>query len=275
MIREIVKIDEEKCNGCGECIINCPEGALQIIDGKARIVSEISCDGLGACIGHCPLGAISIEEREADQYDELDVMERIVTSGEATIKAHLEHLKEHGEEVYYNQAMEFLKDKDIKIKVEKFELKGIKHGGCMGSKAVDRRHESSSKTNSIVSQNNSELRQWPVQLKLLNPHAPYFKNADLLLTADCVPFTYGNFHQKFLKGKILIMLCPKLDSGIDQYIEKLALILKDNDIRSITIVRMEVPCCFGITKILEESLKRAGKNIIIREYVISINGEII
>jgi NAD-dependent dihydropyrimidine dehydrogenase PreA subunit len=276
MKREIVKIDEDLCNGCGECIVNCPEGVLQLIDGKARMVSDLACDGLGACIGHCPVDAISIEEREAEAYDERAVMVNIVKAGENTVKAHLKHLKEHGQDEYYDIAVEYLNENGIGV--PDIETKKAAHhahsgGGCPGSRIIDRKSDSAPVISGPANIG-SELKQWPVQLTLLNPHAPYFQGADLLVAADCVPFAFGNFHQRFLKDKTLVIFCPKLDSDIQGYIDKLTTIISDNEIKSITIARMEVPCCGGVTAILEEALKNSGKNIIIREYVVSLDGTI-
>ncbi|MCD6311604.1 MAG: 4Fe-4S binding protein [Elusimicrobia bacterium] len=273
--RKIIKIDEEKCNGCGLCIPNCPEGALRVIDGKARLVSDLFCDGLGACLGHCPRGAITTEEREAEPYDEKKVMGNIVKAGAATIKAHLVHLENHGETGYLNEAVEYLSSKNIAVPDYR-EEQPCAHFACPGSAILDRTKDADNSGGTTARADvSSQLRQWPVQLHLINPHAPYFKEADLLITADCVPFACGNFHQRFLKGRVVIIFCPKLDEGLEQYIEKLTAVLKDNDIKSITVLRMEVPCCGGTTSLLEEALKRSGKNITIREYVISLKGEIV
>lgn len=275
MKRKIIKIKKDKCNGCGLCIPNCPEGAIQIIDGKARLISDLFCDGLGACLGHCPQGAITITEREAEEYDEKKVMKNIIQAGPNVIKAHLEHLKSHGQTEYLKQAEEFLKEKGINMPSEKLQARH-KHssGGCPGMKAVDfRSKEKKQLTSNVIL--NSELTQWPVQLKLLNPQAPYFNNADLLIAADCVPFAYANFHQKFLKDKTLIVFCPKLDNAYAEYVEKLTAVLKNNSIKSLAIVHMEVPCCFGTVQIIEEALKKSGKNIVVKEYTISLAGELI
>jgi len=273
MKRKIISIDEDKCNGCGQCIPNCPEGALQIIDGKARLVSDLFCDGLGECIGHCPEGAISVEEREAEPYDEKKVMENIINAGPNTIRAHLKHLKDHGEDDYFNQAVGVLKEKDILVpdlaQEEKLAC------GCAGTMARSIEKEGSDHNCECEVQSSSQLRQWPVQLKLVNPYAPYLDNADLLIAADCCAYAYGNFHQKFIKDKIAIILCPKLDTGIKQYIEKLALIFQNHTINSITVVRMEVPCCGGIEKIVEAALQKAGKFSMVKLHVISVNGNII
>lgn len=278
MKRKIIEINEDKCNGCGLCIPNCPEGAIQMIDGTARLISDLFCDGLGACLGHCPQGAITITEREAEGYDEKKVMDNVVRGGENVIKAHLEHLKSHGQVEFYNQAREYLKEKNIAIKEQKQDNIHVhaQGGGCPGMKIIDfKNKKASTSANTANVTLNSELAQWPIQLKLLNPQAPYFNNADLVVAADCVPFTYANFHQKFLKEKTLIVFCPKLDDAYEEYVQKLAAIFKANIIKSITIVHMQVPCCTGTVHIVEEALKQAGKNIIIKDYTISLTGDII
>jgi len=271
MERDVIRINEEKCNGCGSCVTGCPEGALQVIDGKARLISDLFCDGLGACIGDCPEGAIEVERREAEPYDEYKVMENIVKAGPNVTKAHLKHLHEHGQTKYLNEALDFLKEKNIEI--PDYEEEAPLACGCPGSAMqVPEPKPASGESPQILS---AELGNWPVQLQLLNPNAPYLKNADLLITADCVPFAYANFHQRFLKDKVLIILCPKLDKTIDEYVDKLSEIFTRQDIKSITIVHMEVPCCSGIEVIVKRALEKAQKNIIIKDYTISINGEII
>lgn len=267
--RDIIKINKEKCNGCGDCIPGCPEGALQVIDGKARLISDLFCDGLGACIGTCPQGAIEIEQREAVPYDEINVMENIIIEGPNVIKAHLKHLNDHKQKDFLKQAIDFLIEKNIKIP----DYETTVQGTCPGSIETELGEKPMSSQEAPVYI--GELRNWPVQLQLLNPNAPYLKNGDLLIAADCAPFAYANFHQRFLKDKILIIFCPKLDKTIEQYIDKLADIFENQDIKSISIVHMEVPCCSGIEVIVERALEKSGKNIIIKEYTISINGEII
>ncbi len=271
MKRDIIKINEEKCTGCGGCMIGCPEGALQVIDGKARLISDLFCDGLGACIGECPEDAIEIESREAEPYDEKKVMINIAKAGSNVIKAHLRHLQEHGQTEYLNQALDYLKENGMDI--PPYEEEPPLACGCPGSMAQDlsgRRRESQKEAQIY----GAELKNWPVQLQLLNPDAPYLKGADLLISADCAPFAYANFHQRFLKGKVLIILCPKLDKTIDQYVDKLAQIFEKQDVKSISIVHMEVPCCSGIEVIVRRALEKAEKNIIIKDYTISIAGEI-
>lgn len=275
--RNIINIDEDKCTGCGLCIPNCPEGALQMIDGKARLISDLFCDGLGACIGHCPEGAINIEEREAEKYDEKRVMENIVRQGKNVIKAHLEHLKEHNQAEYLNQAIDFLKEKGI----EAPDLKGSHptshqhhHGSfeCPGSKVVEFGRGEAATEDRPITKGVSQLRQWPVQIMLVPPSAPYLNNADLLIAADCVPFTYADFHQDLLKGKVLLVGCPKLDD-IRYYKEKITQILKMNDLESITYAHMEVPCCSGLIGVIESAISDSGKKVPFKEVVISIKGE--
>jgi Pyruvate/2-oxoacid:ferredoxin oxidoreductase delta subunit len=211
IVRKIVKIDEEKCNGCGLCIPSCPEGALQIIDGKARLISETYCDGLGACLGECPQGVITIEERAANEFDEEAVKTRL--EGEKEIL-----------------------------------------------------------TVSDVAPKSSTLAHWPVQLHLVNPKAPYLQDVNLLVVADCVPFAYGNFHQDFLKGKSIVVGCPKLDN-VQFYEEKLTQIFRQSKINSITVVNMEVPCCNGLHYIVKKAVEHSGKNIPVKQVIIGIKGE--
>ncbi|WP_321508079.1 4Fe-4S binding protein [uncultured Methanoregula sp.] len=301
MKRKIISIDETKCNGCGQCIPDCPEGALQIIDGKARLVSDLFCDGLGACIGTCPEGAISVIERDAVPYDEYAVMETIIKQGTPVIRAHLEHLAGHGQSAFYNQAIEFLIERSIPVpdhmppeqKVRSVAScntqagrmgEGVCHAGpheprpfaaCPGSAARSiPRERGMGLRQPSGDMTTSELRQWPIQLALLNPQAPYFDNADLLISADCVPFSYANFHAEFLKGRILIMFCPKLDPDIEGYIDKLTTIFSSHTIRSITLLHMEVPCCSGVRYVVDKALAKAGITIPVDERTITIDGSV-
>ena len=271
--RKIIRIDEKKCNGCGLCIPNCPEGALQIIDGKARLISDLFCDGLGACIGHCPQGAIKTEEREAEPYDEARVMQNIIKQGKNTIKAHLKHLKDHNQTKYLNEALKVLKQKNIEIDQEDEKMQHKNFSGCPGA-AI---HEFDTSDDTQTEQNHqnhpSALKQWPVQLHLLPPQAPFFENSHLLVAADCVPFANPNFHSKLLSGKSLVIGCPKLDDT-DAYREKLTEIFRQNKIKSVTVAIMEVPCCGGLYAITEEAVKASGKNIPIIQEIISLRGEI-
>lgn len=292
MKRNIITICKEKCNGCGLCIPNCPEGALQIIDGKAHLISDLFCDGLGACIGTCPEGAITIEEREAEPYDERKVMENVVEGGPNVIKAHLKHLENHGQQEFYDQAIGYLTEHGIAVPEDtvarqettpssggcpglKMLFRQKKAGVCPGTQAIDRTEEKATSKEKEQGKRPSALRQWPVQLHLLNPRAPYFNNADLLIAADCVAFTLNGFHEQYLEDKTLMIFCPKLDNSHEQYVEKLSEILTQNTVRSITVVRMEVPCCGGTRAIVDAALQNTGKAISLKEVIVSLSGEII
>jgi ferredoxin len=283
MKRKIITIDEEKCTGCGLCIPDCPEGALQILDKKARLVSDLFCDGLGACIGTCPEGAISVIEREAEPYDERAVMETIIRQGEAVIKAHLIHLRTHGETGLYSQAVAYLQEKRIPNPDSGNDTGGVdcgnhahhQFGACPGAGPRIIERKSSGGGEDPVESPDSDLRQWPVQLRLINPGHPSLEGAELLISADCVPFAYRRFHRDFLQGKTLIIFCPKLDQDLDEYIDKLATIFSRHSIRSITVVHMEVPCCSGVRYIVDKALEKAGKGIPVSEATISVEGKLV
>lgn len=283
MKRKIISIDEEKCTGCGQCIPDCPEGALQLIEGKARLVSDLFCDGLGACMGTCPEGAISVIEREAGAYDEKAVMANVVPGGTAVIRAHLEHLLGHGEKDLYRQAIDYLNEHHISVPEHRIVgchpyIEPHSHpsfAGCPGTAARSIPRKPGATPGEREENTVSELRQWPVHLALLNPRASYFEHADILVAADCVPFAYPNFHRDFLQGKIVIIFCPKLDSDIDGYISKLSDIFSNHDIHSITTLHMEVPCCSGITYVINQALEKSGKKIPIKDSTITIDGRII
>lgn len=276
MVREIINIDEEKCNGCGLCIPNCPEGALQVIDGKARLISDLFCDGLGACIGHCPEGAIVVEKREAEPYDERRVMANIITHGENTIAAHLKHLEEHGETDLLATAEAVLEEEGIVLQVGEPEACG--QGGCPGSRFLEIQREAS-EAGSNGDQDGparpSELTQWPVQLHLVPAGAPWLKDRDLLISADCVAYTVGDFHKQHLKGKALAIACPKLDSGQDVYLEKLTSIIDNSGVNSIEVLIMQVPCCGGLLRLVQQAAVGAEREVPIRYSVVSVEGKIL
>jgi ferredoxin len=275
MKRKIVKIDEELCNGCGLCIPNCQEGALQIIDGKARLISDLFCDGLGACLGHCPEEAITIEEREAEAYDEKKVMETISKQGENTIIAHLEHLKSHGETTYYNEALEFLKEKNIHIHTNKNNMENhSSHCGCPGSKEQDLRTEEINEQDSFNGKIPSQLRQWPIQMHLISPNASYFKNADVLIAADCTAFAMGAFHPEIMKDKSIAIACPKLDSDTEIYIDKIKSMIDDAKINTLTVAIMEVPCCGGLLRMAQMAVEKATRKVPIKLIILNIKGEV-
>jgi len=267
--RKIIKIDEDKCNGCGLCIPNCPEGALQIIDKKARLISDLFCDGLGACIGHCPKGAILIEEREAEKYDEKKVMENIVKQGKNTIIAHLNHLKDHKEFGYLKEAMDFLVTKGIKIRPADLMGSAQSPCACPGSQVKEMKNDNKKASEKGQA---SQLETWPVQLKLVPAFAPFLNEANILIAADCVPFAYADFHADLLKGKVLLVGCPKLDD-VEYYKEKITQMLQNNDIKSITYAHMEVPCCFGLLPAIKDAITVSGKKIPFEDVTISIKGE--
>ncbi|MEI6683361.1 MAG: 4Fe-4S binding protein [Bacteroidota bacterium] len=280
MKRKIIQIDEEKCNGCGICIPNCHEGAMRLIDGKARLISDLFCDGLGACIGHCPEGAIEIIEREAEPYDERTVMELMVPKGRNTILAHLEHLRDHNEEVFLRQAIDYLKEHNIMMTPEKSTEHSHGECGCPGSMSRDFNKNGNAEmidTQSYVSLSTapSELRQWPVQLHLLNPQASYFKDADVVLAADCAAFAVGNFHDRFMKGKSIAIACPKLDSNKESYIRKLTSMIADTKINSLHVVMMEVPCCGGLLQMAQVARTNAGRNVPVKQTILSLKGDVI
>jgi NAD-dependent dihydropyrimidine dehydrogenase PreA subunit len=286
MKRDILKIDEDLCNGCGLCVPNCHEGALQVIDGKVRLVSELMCDGLGACIGYCPEGAITIEKREAEPYSETRVMEQMKDKGKNTIIAHLKHLKDHGETGFLQEGVGYLKThrSDITFNLDEVlsEVHNHSHphtqaqgGGCPGSRPMVINKPQQSENIGEISDQPSELRQWPVQMHLVNPNAPYFRNADLLLAADCVAFSMGNFHNRYLKGKALAIACPKLDHGTDVYVEKLRAIIDESKVNSITVMMMEVPCCGGLLQMVKAALDGASRKVPVKMMIAGISGEIL
>jgi NAD-dependent dihydropyrimidine dehydrogenase PreA subunit len=288
MIREIVKIDEELCNGCGQCVPNCHEGALQIIDGKARLVSELMCDGLGACIGHCPEGAITIEKREADAYDEVATISQMIKAGKATVFAHLKHLQDHGETGYLNEALSFIRANREAMPFQISEVHELLHskkeaqsasggcatGGCPGSAPVAF-DAGSLRMAAQTAEVPSALTQWPVQMHLINPAASYFHGADLLVAADCAGFAYGNFHNDFIKGRKMVIACPKLDQGKDIYIQKLTRLIDEARVNTITVVIMEVPCCGGLSQMVNMATQMASRKVPVKEVVISIRGEVL
>jgi ferredoxin len=298
MKRDILKIDEDLCNGCGLCVPNCHEGALQVIDGKVRLVSELMCDGLGACIGHCPEGAITIEKREAEPYNETRVMEQMKEKGRNTIIAHLKHLKDHGETGYLQEGAGYLKmhRNELIFNLDEVlatvhdhgrteavtghvETRGDQHvhegGGCPGSRTIVIDKPGQTNNQSVTSDQPSELRQWPVQMHLVNPNAPYFRDSDLLLAADCVAFSLGNFHSKYLKGRSLAIACPKLDHGTDVYVDKLTSMIDVSKVNTITVMMMEVPCCGGLLQMVKAALSNASRKVPVRQMIISLSGVIL
>jgi ferredoxin len=240
VLRNIVRIDPAKCNGCGQCVTACAEGAIELIDGKARLVSEVYCDGLGACLGTCPQGAITVEQRQAAAFDEHAVAAREKQKAEAE-KSHTEPC------------------------------------GCPGSRAMKLTHAKPAPTPKSQAgadaPSASELGHWPVQLMLVSPQAEYFKQCDLLIAADCVPFAMADFHQRFLSGRSVVVGCPKLDDA-EYYTDKLAAIFSAGQPRSVTVVHMEVPCCRRLSQIVKEAMGRSGGTMEFHDVTISVHGEI-
>ena len=244
MLRKIVQIDEARCDGCGQCIPSCAEGAIALVGGKARLSADVLCDGLGACLGECPQDAITIIERDADAFDEEAVEKHLEASG--IVPAGHGHGHGHGH-----------------------------GGGCPGSRAMSfgpaaAQQDAAESTASRQSQ----LAQWPVQLHLVPVTAPYFQGADLLITADCVPFAYADYHRDFLAGKAVVIGCPKLDDN-NAYVSKLTELFRVSDIKSITVLKMEVPCCGGIAMAAQRALADCGKEIPFKVVTISIRGEVV
>ena len=269
MERQIIRIDEEKCDGCGLCTEGCPEGALQMIDGKARLVSEITCDGLGACVGECPQGAIVVETREAAPYDERLTLDHLIPKGANTLKAHLKHLHEHSQTTFLNQALAYLKE--LGVAIPEYKEKTMNQG-CPGSAPQNLSRASADP----VAQEGlgSQLTHWPVQLHLISPMNHVFEKADLLIAADCVAFAMADFNQKSLPGKKLAIACPKLDQNQEVYLDKLTALIDEAKVNTISVMIMEVPCCGGLLRMAQTAVQRATRKVPIKAVVVGVNGEI-
>lgn len=268
--REIVHIDEDKCVGCGLCIPNCQEGALRIIDGKARLSSEAMCDGLGKCLGSCPVDAITIIKRDAADFaEEQESPEKVSNHGHSH-QGHKHHSDSQKGEIKLQNGGDIMEMHHSKEKST-----GC---GCPGTAMQNFEEEPAMEKVEGVSSEDVEIRikpqlkQWPVQLSLVPVNAPYFKNSDILVSADCVPYAYPNYHLELLKGKSVVIGCPKLDNN-QSYVAKLTEIFKENDLNSITVAHMEVPCCNGIVWAVEEALEKSGKNIPLNKVEISVRGQ--
>ncbi len=273
MKRTIISIDQEKCNGCGLCVSGCPEGALQLIDGKARLVGDLLCDGLGACLQTCPENAISIEEREAAPYNEIMALENIVPQGANVLAAHLQHLRRHGQTQYLREALAYLKEHGINVDLQpQNDAPGPAPRSCPGSQTVAFSPKpGAGETAPGVA---SQLTHWPVQLHLISPAAAHYKGSNLLLAADCVAFALGDFHQK-LQGRTLAIACPKLDSNQESYLEKLTALIDEAEIQSLNVMIMQVPCCRGLLRLATDAAGRARRKIPIFCTVIGLQGEIL
>jgi NAD-dependent dihydropyrimidine dehydrogenase PreA subunit len=248
MLRKIVKIDRDKCDGCGVCVPSCAEGAIKIVDGKAVLAADSLCDGLGACLGECPRDAITVEEREADGFDEAAVEQHLAAQGRPVPNHHHSAPAPAAPSHHH-------------------------HGGCPGSRAMSFDRPQETPASEALGSRQSQLAQWPVQLHLVSTSAPYFQGADLLITADCVPVAYAGYHEDFLKGRAVVMGCPKLDDN-QFYQQKLTELFIRSDIRSVTVLKMEVPCCGGIAVAARQAIAASGKQIPYNEVTIGIQGQI-
>lgn len=267
MKRGIIHVDEEKCDGCGLCVTACHEGALQMVDGKARLITDSYCDGLGACLPECPTGAITIEEREADPFDETAVKARM-----AELAAKEAHPREQAAPKAFPEYAGGGCPGSAARTITRPE------GGCPGSAARSLTREApasetSAGMSTVALKPESQLRQWPVQIKLVPVKAPYLHNAHLLVAADCTAFAYAGIHNDYMRNRITLIGCPKLDEG--DYADKLTAILQNNEIRSVTVLRMEVPCCGGISQAVKRALMQSGKMIPWQIVTVGTNGEIL
>ncbi len=281
-VRTMVHIDEDKCDGCGLCVPDCAEGALQIVDGKAKLVSDIYCDGLGACLGSCPQDAITMVDREADEFDESAVNEHLKELG----KDPLPHSHDHGHEhtpaqVKVEEEVEDLACGCPGTLSQSFDrpkpvavAAAPKLGGCPGSQSQSFDQPETSVPTDQAGPVASRLANWPVQISLVPPKAPYLEGADVLIAADCAPFAYGDFHRRFMEGKVLLIGCPKLDNT-QAYVEKLSHMFRENSINSVGVVYMEVPCCTGLVQIVQSALEQSGASIPTTLYRVGIKGDFV
>ena len=249
-VRDVVEIDEKLCDGCGDCVTACAEGAIAIIDGKARLISDVYCDGLGACLGHCPQGAITVIRRDADAFDE------------AAVDRHLATIKTIGPSRVPSPVLNVVAQAPVAA------------GGCPGSRAQAFNPVSPS-IGSTAAGPASQLRHWPVQLHLVPPTAPFFAGADVLLAADCVAFAVGDFHSRFLAGNALAIACPKLDTNQEVYLQKLVAMIDEAEIKSLRVMVMEVPCCGGLVGLVEEALRRAQRSLPVECLVVGTRGMVL
>lgn len=301
VMRKIIEIDEQKCDGCGNCIPSCAEGALAVVDGKARVVKDMYCDGLGACLGHCPQDALKVIEREADEFDEEAAMEHVrrtagadkhgavtVASGcpggkvevfekpEPKAKPVLERMSEMPKTMACGCSGSMIQDftREQPVPVEGGEQAGgcPCSGGKFARKPAPKDEPAPAAKAAPRGTDESELTHWPVQLRLIPAHAPFLKGADLLMAADCVPAAHPRFHEELLKGRKLLIGCPKFDDA-DDYVERLAAIFREARPRGLTVARMEVPCCATLTQIVHAAVKRSGVDVPVREVVITRQGK--
>ena len=262
-LRQIVRIDEEKCDGCGDCIPSCAEGAIQLIDGKARLVAENLCDGLGACLGECPQGAITVLEREADEYDEAAVATHLESLGPNAPAARRAHATGHAQAGDPFPAM-----------AQAHGHAPGPGGQCPGSRMIQLTPLESKSAEATPAPSASALRHWPVQLHLVSPEAPYYQGASVLLAADCTAYALGDFHSTHLKGKSLAVACPKLDQGQEVYLDKLVAMIDKARIDTLTVLVMEVPCCTGLVQLARQAAQQAERKVPIKQVVVGVDGAI-
>jgi NAD-dependent dihydropyrimidine dehydrogenase PreA subunit len=271
--RTLIEIDQTLCDGCGACATGCPEGALKIIEGKARLVGDSLCDGLGACIGTCPKGAIHVIEREAQEYDEVAVLKGILPQGPAVLEAHFAHLDHYGQDLYLDKAAGFLRSMGIGIP-QGFERFGQKKtpAAVIASPMATPMAAPIDPAQAFPDRPSEEsrLKNWPIQLHLVNPRAAHFAGAHVVVAADCTAFALGSFHSDIIADRALVIACPKLDSGKDLYVTKLASIMAQA--ASVTVVMMEVPCCSGLLRLVQEARLTGGSSMPIQTIVVGIDG---
>lgn len=253
MKRNIIKIDEDKCTGCGLCVPGCHEEAIKIIDGKAKLVSDVFCDGLGACLGECPEGALTLEEKEANPFDEKMVQETIA-----------------------RKKREQAQGRGGKSAPQVLGVISPAAHGCPGSAhTIFERKTQATPAVALAGSQQSELTHWPIQLHLVNPAADFFRGKDVVLAADCVAYSLPDFHEKFLKGKSLAIACPKLDEGQDVYVEKIRKMVDESKINTLTVIMMEVPCCRGLLQIAQAALQAAKRKVPLKAIIVSTRGDVI
>jgi len=250
-LREVIEINQDLCDGCGDCVTACAEGAIAVVNGKARLISDSYCDGLGACLGHCPRGALKVIEREADAFDD------------RAVEDHLTRIRSGKDRAVPLPTLSVMSPQQM-----------VGGAGCPGSAARTLQPATPSRDPGCE-RPSSQLRHWPVQLHLVPPAAPFFRNQDVLLVADCVAYAVGDFHQRFLNGSSLAIACPKLDSNQEVYLQKLVMMIDDAEIRSLTVMVMEVPCCGGLVRLAGEALRRAKRRLAVECLVIGTQGQVL
>lgn len=271
MLRQIIRIDDDKCDGCGECIPSCHEGALRIIEGKCRLVSDLFCDGLGACIGECSKGALEVVMAEAGEYNEIEVIKSMLDKPNSVMKAHLSHLVEHGASEYFDQAQNYLDSLGIKINLDEADKPNDNQkSGCPGSTMTELKQFVPVPKPKLES--DSMLSHWPIQLHLVSPFSPFLKGKELVILSTCAPVAYANVQNDYIAGKAVVIACPKLDYT-EPYPKKLEEIFRNANISKVSVVRMEVPCCGGISAISAKAAANSGVNgLEVCEHIISTDG---